>query len=299
MLKRTGGVDGDRPGDRRTTIGRSAGSTSTTPRRTTTTRSGAKDGRYYVQYPKQGVHDIAIHKTLFDTASADGITAVSFYAQETGREHGRLPAQPELDPRRPRLRQPQRARRARRVLPRPERRGRLQAGVGLHRGEDSTRSCRSPTRRATRQGRLLDRPRPGLRPGHRRERERRGVLPGAGRSSTSAIRTTRTTASSGCSTRWAPTRASSSRTPGWSSCRYVGRARRSGVGDLIGGYQLVLDNWKLEAFNEDEVYVRYNDVQYMRGRQRLRRTGGRGHRRRRTRARASTASASRTTSRST
>jgi len=28
------------------------------------------------------------------------------------------------------------------------------------------------------------------------------------------------------------------------------------------GYQLVLDNWKLEAFNEDIVYARYNDVYY-------------------------------------
>jgi len=29
-----------------------------------------------------------------------------------------------------------------------------------------------------------------------------------------------------------------------------------------GGYQLKLDNWKLEAFNEDTVYARYNDVYY-------------------------------------
>ena len=29
-----------------------------------------------------------------------------------------------------------------------------------------------------------------------------------------------------------------------------------------GGYQLVLDNWKLEVFNEDHVYVQYNDVYY-------------------------------------
>ena len=50
--------------------------------------SGAKDGRYYVQYPVQGVDDIAVHKQLFDTASANGITAVSFYAQETGTNTG-------------------------------------------------------------------------------------------------------------------------------------------------------------------------------------------------------------------
>ncbi|MDD5646052.1 MAG: hypothetical protein PHW86_02650, partial [Candidatus Bipolaricaulis sp.] len=29
-----------------------------------------------------------------------------------------------------------------------------------------------------------------------------------------------------------------------------------------GGYQLVLDNWRIEAFNEDDVYARYNDVYY-------------------------------------
>lgn len=29
-----------------------------------------------------------------------------------------------------------------------------------------------------------------------------------------------------------------------------------------GGYQLELDNWKLEVFNEDHVYVQYNDVYY-------------------------------------
>jgi hypothetical protein len=32
--------------------------------------------------------------------------------------------------------------------------------------------------------------------------------------------------------------------------------------DGLGGYQLQLDNWKLEAFNEDDVYARYNDVYY-------------------------------------
>jgi hypothetical protein len=36
-----------------------------------------------------------------------------------------------------------------------------------------------------------------------------------------------------------------------------------GLGDGNGGYQLQFDNWKLEAFNEDSVYVRYNDVYYM------------------------------------
>jgi len=37
-----------------------------------------------------------------------------------------------------------------------------------------------------------------------------------------------------------------------------------GIGDpdLLGGYSLRLDNWELEAFNEDSVYARYNDVVY-------------------------------------
>jgi len=35
-----------------------------------------------------------------------------------------------------------------------------------------------------------------------------------------------------------------------------------GLADAVGGFQLQLDNWKLEAFNEDDVYVRYNDVYY-------------------------------------
>ena len=32
-----------------------------------------------------------------------------------------------------------------------------------------------------------------------------------------------------------------------------------------GGFQLQLDNWKLEVFNEDSVYARYNDVYYVLG----------------------------------
>jgi hypothetical protein len=37
-----------------------------------------------------------------------------------------------------------------------------------------------------------------------------------------------------------------------------------GIGDSgqDGGYSLQLDNWDLEAFNEDSIYVRYNDVVY-------------------------------------
>ncbi|RLB76925.1 MAG: hypothetical protein DRH24_17095 [Deltaproteobacteria bacterium] len=35
-----------------------------------------------------------------------------------------------------------------------------------------------------------------------------------------------------------------------------------GLPGMPGGYQLQLDNWKFEAFNEDSVYARYNDVYY-------------------------------------
>jgi hypothetical protein len=34
------------------------------------------------------------------------------------------------------------------------------------------------------------------------------------------------------------------------------------VWDAIGGYQLVFDDWKFQAFNEDTIYVRYNSVDY-------------------------------------
>ena len=37
-----------------------------------------------------------------------------------------------------------------------------------------------------------------------------------------------------------------------------------GIGDpgTRGGYSLQLDNWELEAFNEDSIFARYNDVEY-------------------------------------
>jgi hypothetical protein len=34
------------------------------------------------------------------------------------------------------------------------------------------------------------------------------------------------------------------------------------VWDAIGGYQLVFDDWKFQAFNEDTIYVRYNSIDY-------------------------------------
>jgi hypothetical protein len=38
-----------------------------------------------------------------------------------------------------------------------------------------------------------------------------------------------------------------------------------GLSNSMGGFQLELDNWKLEVFNEDDVYARYNDVYYETG----------------------------------
>jgi len=35
-----------------------------------------------------------------------------------------------------------------------------------------------------------------------------------------------------------------------------------GLAAFNGGYQLQLDNWKFEVYNEDDVYARYNDVYY-------------------------------------
>ena len=38
-----------------------------------------------------------------------------------------------------------------------------------------------------------------------------------------------------------------------------------GLADSAGGFQLRLDNWKIEAFNEDDIYARYNDAVYRDG----------------------------------
>ncbi|MEW5825777.1 MAG: T9SS type A sorting domain-containing protein [Candidatus Bipolaricaulota bacterium] len=47
---------------------------------------GAEDGRYYVQYPTRDTSPWNV--VWFDTVEPDGITAVSFYAQETGVDTG-------------------------------------------------------------------------------------------------------------------------------------------------------------------------------------------------------------------
>jgi hypothetical protein len=86
MLKRTGGIDG---------LTGTVGSYRPirwfniyNAEKNALNGTGAGDGRYYVEYPKRGVDDIDVHKTLFDTTSAGGITAVSFFAYETGPDTG-------------------------------------------------------------------------------------------------------------------------------------------------------------------------------------------------------------------
>jgi len=37
------------------------------------------------------------------------------------------------------------------------------------------------------------------------------------------------------------------------------------VWDAVAGYQLVFDDWKVQAFNEDTIFVRYNSVDYVPG----------------------------------
>jgi hypothetical protein len=82
MLKRTGGVPGNATG---------VGAEGTTPIRwydiynsylNAYGERGAQDGRYYIQYATE--HQTPWNVVWFDTVNADGITAVSFYAQETG-----------------------------------------------------------------------------------------------------------------------------------------------------------------------------------------------------------------------
>jgi len=90
MLKRTGGVYGGdaagvNPGDvpdpvlpiRWYSIYNATANTPCMPK-------GAGDGRYYIEYPVPGDDNV----TDFDTVDADGITPVSFYAQETGTDTG-------------------------------------------------------------------------------------------------------------------------------------------------------------------------------------------------------------------
>ncbi len=223
---------------------------------------GAKDGRYYIQYPKAGVFNPVYHGTLFDTASANGVTAVSFYAQETGPNTGVFQLNlnsllvdlgfDSLD--------------VRDVLvayyldPNDEDDFKLDAAYI----EEKMHSIVSFTD-ATRQDKKLF---------------------WIGRDPVYVqVIDANANVDSCCPEQvvvhicdphdeddgefW-PLDETSSNSPVFFSnagmeLLPVWDALGVGVAGLMGGYQLVLDNWKLEAFNEDDIYVRYNDVDYVDG----------------------------------
>ncbi|MCI0479896.1 hypothetical protein L0Y59_05100, partial [Candidatus Uhrbacteria bacterium] len=224
--------------------------------------SGAEDGRYYMQYPKEGLHDIAIHKTLFDVADDAGITAVSFYAQETGADTGvfQLNLNSILDD------LGFDSLRVRDVLvayyldPNDEDDFKL-AVAYIEEKQHSIVSFTDATRtdkdvywigrdpvyvqvidaNANVEACCPEQVIVHLCDPHGEDDGEFWVLDESGSSSSVFF-----------------SNAGMELLSTWD-------AAGMGVGDLIGGYQLVLDNWKLEVFNEDEVYVRYNDVQYMPG----------------------------------
>ncbi len=233
--------------------------------------SGARDGRYYVQYPKEGVDELDIHKTLFDTASASGITVVSFYAQETGADTGvfQLNLNSILDD------LGFRSLRVRDVLaayyldPNDEDDfaldpayigeknhsivsftdasgqdkdvywiGRDPVYVQVVDANANVESC-CPEKLIVH---ICD--------PHEEDDGEFWVLDEMGSNSSVFF-----------------SRAGMALDSTWDAAGVGGLVRDEGgaLVDGLGGYQLVLDNWRLEAFNEDHIYVRYNDVQYMEG----------------------------------
>ncbi len=224
--------------------------------------AGAGDGRYYVQYPKEGVDELDIHKTLFDTASAGGITAVSFYAQETGPNTGvfQLNLNSILDD------LGFRSLRVRDVLvayyldPNDEDDFTLDTAY-IEAKEASTVSFtdasgqdkevywlgRDPVyvrvvdTNANVESCCPEKMIVHICDPHEEDDGEFWVLDEMGSNSPVFF-----------------SRAGMELDSTWD-------AAGIGLPNLLGGYQLVLDNWRLEAFNEDHIYVRYNDVQYMEG----------------------------------
>jgi len=224
--------------------------------------AGAHDGRYYIQYPKAGVFNPVYHGTLFDTASANGVTAVSFYAQETGPNTGVS----QLNLNSILVDLGFNGLNVRDVLvayyldPNDEDDSKLDAAYI----EEKMHSIVSFTD-ATRQDKKLF---------------------WIGRDPVYVqVIDANANVDSCCPEQvvvhicdphdeddgefW-PLDETSSNSPVFFSnagmeLLPVWDALGVGVAGLMGGYQLVLDNWKLEAFNEDDIYVRYNDVDYVDG----------------------------------
>jgi hypothetical protein len=260
MLKRTGGVAGDtgEVGDYRPIRWFNIYNAEKNDFGT----AGAQDGRYYVQYPKLGVDDLEIHKTLFDTVSADGITAVSFYAQETAPDSGvfQLNLNSILDDLGFRSLDVRDVLVAYYLDPNDEDDfGLATAYIGQREpssvqftdASQATQDLYWIGRNAV-YVRLIDSD-ANVDPccpeqvivhicdPHEEDDGEFWVLHETGSNSAVFFST-----------------AGMELLPTWD-------ALGVGLPDLLGGYQLVLDNWRLEVFNEDKIYVRYNDVEYRPG----------------------------------
>ncbi|MCI0479683.1 hypothetical protein L0Y59_04005, partial [Candidatus Uhrbacteria bacterium] len=222
---------------------------------------GAKNGRYYIQYPKLGVFDLEDHGSLFDTVSANGVTAVSFYARETGVNTGIF----EL------------------------RLNSILVDLGFNtlnvndtlvayyldpNDEDDFKLAAAyiGSRAKTSQTSFTDASRAGK------------TVYWLGRDALYVEVIDENANVEACCPEqvvvhlcdphdeddgefWTLDETSSNSSVFFSNAGMeilpVWDALGVGLADLLGGYQLVLDNWRLEAYNEDDVYVRYNDVDYV------------------------------------
>ncbi|MGD9675374.1 MAG: FlgD immunoglobulin-like domain containing protein [Candidatus Bipolaricaulia bacterium] len=271
MLKRTGGTDGSYVDAVDPAAPPASGPLSNRPIRWFNiynaekndygTATGAGDGRYYIQYPKLGVFDLEDHGSLFDTVSANGVTAISFFARETGVNTGVF----EL--------------RLNSILadlgfltlndgdvlvayyldPNDEDDFKLATAYIGRRDHISTASFTDAARgeksiywlgRDAVYVQVID--------------ENANVDPCCPEQVVVHL----------CDPHdeddgefWVLDETSMNSSTFFSNAGMellpVWDALGVGLADLLGGYQLVLDNWGLEAYNEDDIYVRYNDVYYV------------------------------------
>ncbi len=223
--------------------------------------TGAKDGRYYIHYPKLGVFDLEDHGSLFDTVSANGVTAISFYARETGVDTGIFELKLNS----------------------------ILADLGFTslnvndtlvayyldpNDEDDFKLAVAyiGSKAKTSQTNFTD--------ATRMEKSEYWL----GRDAVYVQVIDENANVEACCPEqivvhicnphdeddgefWALDETSSNSSIFFSNAGMellpVWDALGVGLAGLLGGYQLVLDNWKLEAYNEDDVYVRYNDVDYV------------------------------------